>query len=353
MSTDETLTIWTVQPLGFGNLNRDEDGLPKTVNILGTMRGMLSPQSLKRAARVAYEERTNHPTYRSRELGEVIAMRAMELNPDLGEDKARKETKKHLDKFGTDTSIWLSPDEIEAAALFVAEGGEGELPFSRGKSASLSIAAFGRMMASATEAGVSAAVSVSPLIASHETDFSYDFFTTVDDLAPESNKGAAFLGSSVWTSMVGVRGITINRSQLRRSWTGIDSESAPELVGVLVRELIRQLPKGKTNSSQPTQRPEIVYAQIDGTPGNPAPHAVPTTEAVEYGENGYVAATIDMLANYAKTIRAEDEADGNSADHWVAGVAPESAKAKFGCDVVTTAELVDRITEWVLEDVGA
>ena len=355
-TTDETLTIHIVQPVGFGNLNRDENGLPKTADLGGTRRGRLSYQSVKRAARQAFERRSGHHTHRTKTHETLIAARAHELNPEISVDKAEDAAKKHLKKLAKDSLRWLSPDEVEAAALHIAEGASGEPEWGKGKTSSLSIAAFGRMMSGTPEAGIDAAVTVTPVIASHETPLTHDFFSAVDDLHGDADTGAGHLGSTVWTSFTGLRQVTINKSQLRRNWTAIDQDTASDQVKMLVEALIHELPTGKTNTSQPAEAPAVVYAVVDGKPGHPRSHALPLMRAVDPDNNGYTTPTIKQLAKAATRMRRQDESVGAVGDHFVTGVADEDLLEAFECDTVTEGDLIDRITDWALaapEVVGA
>src|SRR5665811_1187840 len=54
--TPQYLTLHLLNALPWHNMNRDANGRPKRLKQGGVERAMLSSQSLKRAARVAYED---------------------------------------------------------------------------------------------------------------------------------------------------------------------------------------------------------------------------------------------------------------------------------------------------------
>ena len=60
---------------------------------------------------------------------------------------------------------------------------------------SVDIALFGRMVASEATLNCDASAQVAHSISTHTVQNEYDYFTAVDDLAPEDNTGAGHLGT--------------------------------------------------------------------------------------------------------------------------------------------------------------
>ena len=285
MSNFRFLTLHIIDSLPLHNLNRNDRGMPKTVYQGGVNRGMLSSQSLKRAARILYEEDTHDLTYRSKQwLDMEIAKRAKEERQDVDADevkaragtlikaltasveKAKKKAAKAAEE-GTevaaskDTSTWLSSDEIEQIAASILQdidenrATDGKAPIGENrKTGSLSIAAFGRMFASAAEKQTVSAIAVSPAVTTHQIALVDDYFTTVDDLADiyaADNQGAAYLDRQAYTTGIYYHTVTIDRDQLGRegSWIFSDLDDAKTRLAAMVRALVYGIPSGKKSST--------------------------------------------------------------------------------------------------------
>ncbi|NTW39270.1 MAG: type I-E CRISPR-associated protein Cas7/Cse4/CasC [Cellulomonadaceae bacterium] len=287
------LTLHVLSALPWHNLNRDERGMPKTLTQGGVSRAMLSSQSLKRAARLAYEQSVSDASYRSAgHAHQLVADRVAAIavrdgkpvpDPDKTSKAAREAVSLLVKKAAAegaetradkDTNVWLSEDEIDLLAHAVLaetsakdaakQVGDG------GATASLAIAAFGRMFAASPHQQTVAAIAVSPATTTHAMIFETDYFTVVDDLnelyaEAAAAKGASFLDSAHYTSGVYYRAITIDRDQLRRSWSSFADPAAAGRVRALVRSLVLALPSGKAASSAPYTKPLLVLAEEQTT----------------------------------------------------------------------------------------
>ncbi|MBT2520861.1 type I-E CRISPR-associated protein Cas7/Cse4/CasC [Arthrobacter sp. ISL-28] len=276
------LTLHILNTVPWSNLNRDDTGTPKRAVIGGVLRGMLSSQSIKRAARSDYETRSLDKSIRSTNLSGIITDRAREINPDLDPKTSAAAAKKLVsalvknaggeEKAGKEsgTSSWLSLEEVETAAAAVAAGAttitkdgkeEAATFVDSGKTGSLSIAAFGRMFAAAPEANTAAAIAVSPAMSVHKAVIETDYFSTMDEDPKASHKGASYLGVASYTSGVFYRTVTIDREQLKRSWTGMSADTAQDQLALMAEALIYKLPSGKRNATAPYVAPLVVLAE--------------------------------------------------------------------------------------------
>lgn len=298
MESPNYLTIHSLTALPWHNLNRDDRGLPKSMREGGYQRGMLSAQSLKRAARINFESSipTAEGSIRSRKLDEEAVKNAKSLAQKRGsgfdETNALKEAKSLIKKLtasdpkekltasdpeekltaserkekdAKDTITWLSREEFGALVDSLAKSGgqtSDDPVTDDGKTASLAIAAFGRMFTKRPTANVEAAISVGPAVTTHPISIEIDYFTAVDDLAHDSKQtGSGYLGQNYYTSGVYFRSFTIDRGQLRRNWTGWDAPNAEERLQRLVEALIISLPSGKTNTTAPLSLPTFILAE--------------------------------------------------------------------------------------------
>ncbi|AWB82407.1 type I-E CRISPR-associated protein Cas7/Cse4/CasC [Corynebacterium yudongzhengii] len=357
------LTINIVSAIPFSNLNRDDTGTPKRINQGGVMRALLSSQSIKRGIRKRYEDASQKASVRSGELSEAIAQRAVELVPETDGNKALKEAKKIINKLtkGSETegesarSIWLSQEEINTAAQTVAnilspdsaeEKAEIEAFIDGTKTGSLAIAAFGRMFANAPQNNTEAALSVSPAVTTHATSIDTDYFSTVDDLREERNEtGATFLGVSQYTNGVFYRSVSIDKKQLRKSWSAFNDEDSRQNLEQLIRAVIYGSARGKEHSTAPYTLPAVVLVEEQRYR---TAYDFETPVAAE-GQGGYLAGTVDELAKQYQ--RARDFDAGNFGPvEALAGTYPE-LDGKFGdLHKQQLDDVIREIVDWIYHD---
>jgi CRISPR system Cascade subunit CasC len=366
----KNLTLHIMNTIPWSNLNRDDSGTPKRAVIGGVLRGMLSSQSIKRAARTDYETRSLDQSVRSTNLAAMVAERARAINTELDAATAARDAKKLISALVKSASAdapaegakesgissWLSIEEVETAASAVAAGAltttkaakgdaTAEAPVEfvvPGRTGSLSIAAFGRMFASSPEANTAAALAVSPAMSVHKAVIETDYFSTVDDSPSASQgKGASFLGVASYTSGVFYRTVTIDREQLKANWTGMDSERAHEQLEQMVHALVYKLPSGKKNATAPYVAPLVVLAEEQSyrlaydfeTPVLPG------------DDGGYTAPAIQRLAEQRSA--ALDFDGGNFGAARVAGTV--DGLDAFKADQTDVDGLVSAVVDWILE----
>lgn len=286
-----TVHIGTVVPLG--NLNRDQNGLPKSGFDGGVQRGRISSQALKRAARVAYRERGHDESLRTRLAVDVALTEAAEYaesnglpfdqkagrsaiskviksltnsKPDVQAKPADDDgsTKQEAD---SENIIFISRAELTTLAHAVVNAQKDDSAVSveadliqDASSPSLDIAAFGRMFAAQSDLGTHAAIAVSHAVTTHQMTLIADYFTAVEDVV-QNHAGAAHIGTSYFTSGVYYRTFTVDVDQLARSWSGISGDGAREAFGDLIRCIVRSLPSGKATNTNPYTVPFMVLAE--------------------------------------------------------------------------------------------
>lgn len=348
------LTINILSSIPFSNLNRDDTGVPKRTVHGGVLRALLSSQSIKRGIRRCYEEASGDISIRSGNLAEEIVSRARKLNADIDEKAALKEAKKIVGNLTkaksseneSDRSIWLSGEEILTAASFIA-GVQSDSGFINGaRTGSLAIAAFGRMFANSPKNSTEAALSVSPAITTHAATIDTDYFSTVDDIRERDHQqGATFLGISQYTSGVFYRTITIDKRQLRESWSGFGDAESIDNLKELVRAIVYGQPRGKEHSTAPYSLPALLLAEEQRY--RTAYDFESPVEAT--GKGGYLAASVDRLAQQYAQARSFDLGNFGPIE-LLAGTFGE-LEGKFGnLEPVSLDEFIDGIVEWILSD---
>lgn len=349
----KNLTIHKLSSAPYNNLNRDDTGTPKRIHQGGVLRAMLSSQSIKRAIRVDYEENSLDCSVRSANLADTVSARAQEINPEVDPKEALKAAKKTigaLTKASESTegeagrSAWLSAEELEIAAFNVANSSEDNFIIP-GKTGSLAVAAFGRMFAAKQELGTEAALSVSPAISTHQALIEMDYFSTVDDSPSEKQgKGASFLGVSAYTTAVMYQTITIDKEQLRRSWTGLKKDDAQKMLSDLVRSIVYKLPRGKAHGTAPYTYPLVVLAEEQGYR---TAYDFETPIKADQDEGGYAANSIrELAAQRASAKRFDPSNFGPVAT--LSGTAASELLADFHLDPKPLDEFISTVVDWIL-----
>lgn len=375
--SENFLTIHSLTALPWNNLNRDDRGLPKQVREGGAPRGRFSPQSLKRAARLDYENAVGYDrSFRSRnlpfevvELAKIVAQaQGVELDvkkslatakkvlsaltekakvapADTDTSKKDKELKEGEE--GTTTSMtWLGADELDTLVQALVTGSDTS-GFATNKVGSLAIAAYGRMTAADPDAQVEAAVSFGPAITTHAIVIEIDYFSAVEDLPghqKSAGSGSGHLGQAFFTSGVYYRSHTYDRRQLRRTWSGFDSATADEQLHAHVLANIRALPSGKQTNTAANIRPALIVAEEQASRTSYEFH----TPVQADGDGGYLNPSINSLLS--KAVVAKQFEPRNFGDRYITGtMAFENPDLFAGWDIHNLDAFIDRVVAWVKE----
>ncbi|AGP31978.1 type I-E CRISPR-associated protein Cas7/Cse4/CasC [Corynebacterium terpenotabidum] len=260
-------------------INRDDTGSPKSARFGGVERHRVSSQAWKRAARREFAglldaeqlgERTKYGALR-------VAEKLRELRPDLSAEESLESAGEVLkaagitmDKKNTDQTsylVFLSRQEIERFAQLASglvDGGE-KLSKKDARAAlagttAVDIALFGRMLADAPELNVDAACQVEHALSVHKATTEFDYFTAVDDNAPEDNAGAGMIGTVEFVSSTLYRYATVNIDKLTENLG--DRTAAVQAVEAFVRAFSLSMPTGKQNTFANRTRPDFVLAEV-------------------------------------------------------------------------------------------
>lgn len=283
MSKPLFVDVHILQSVPPSNINRDDTGSPKTARFGGATRARVSSQAWKKATRDLF------PMYvDSSQLGErtkyavqLIADRAMELDEDLQEEGALKAAKEVLSKYcevpskkklsferedknKLKTLIFLSQAEIEQLAQCVV--GNEQVKNLKGKDLTrdaLDVAMFGRMVATKPELNIDAAVQVAHAISVGRAETEFDYFTALDDRAPEDNAGAAMIETTEFTSSTLYRYADIDVLHLCENLGS--AEAACKGVEAFLRAFALSMPTGKQNSFANRTLPAAIVVELRET----------------------------------------------------------------------------------------
>lgn len=285
------LDFHILQTVGPANINRDDSGSPKSAVFGGVRRARVSSQAWKRAIRKDFETFLDRNDLGERTMFAVnrIAKAIVESNPELA-DRAQELAKDALTASGikvqvtkkkaaskeadditdarpvTGYLLFLARRQIQALAKLAIEAAEtGKMDKKQAKAAvqdkhSIDVSLFGRMIADAPELNADACCQVAHAIGVHASDTEFDYFTAVDDNAPEDNAGAGMIGTVEFVSSTLYRYATINVSALIENLGS--QEAAVRAVEAFAQSLVTSMPTGKQNTFANRTRPELALLSV-------------------------------------------------------------------------------------------
>jgi CRISPR system Cascade subunit CasC len=280
--------LQTVPP---ANVNRDEDGSPKTTTYGGTRRARVSSQAWKRAIRNDFKKHLDESDLgvRSLRLVDDIRQRIEKLDPSLtgqAEDYAvraltqagLKVTPSKPRKDDSDPPyqktgalLFLSNVQMnELAQLAIDSEGapakkDAKAVLTKGNS--IDLALFGRMVADSPDLNVDAAAQVAHALGVHTVVSEFDYFTAVDDHAPEDNAGAGMIGTVEFNSSTLYRYATVNVDALDETLGSV--EATARAAEAFARAFISSMPTGKQNTFANRTLPDFVLVTVrDDQPVN-------------------------------------------------------------------------------------
>lgn len=289
-------------------VNRDDTGSPKTAVYGGAVRARVSSQAWKRAMRVMFTEEmsdtveTGKRTKKSMELvvGQIAALAPEKDAAKLAKTAIDNAGIKNDDK-GTKALFFLSQVQAKALAELAVEGCKDKKQYKDALKAapSVDMALFGRMVADDPSLNYDAAAQVAHSISTHAVQNEFDYFTAVDDCAPEDNAGAGHLGTVEYNSSTLYRYATVNVLELVRT---LGPEGAAETVRAFGEAFIRSMPTGKQNSFANRTLPDVVYVTL--RQDQPVNLCGAFEKPVRKSAEGYAAPSKAALQQYAQQLYA-------------------------------------------------
>lgn len=301
------IELHLLQSFPVSNLNRDDVGQPKTATFGGHTRGRISSQSLKRAARLLFNDYGLDRTetgVRTKRLVDHTAARLQEQGRDteqtrgvviaglehlgFGVDPAKGLTQ-YLLYVGKDAIDHLAGycdrnwDTLHASATKRATDTENnkegktkqakpakvkpdKAAISEAKtildaSHAADIALFGRMIADNKDFSVHAASQVAHAISTHAVVNEFDFYTAVDDLKPDSESGADMIGTIDFNTACYYRYANVDLNALTTNLAG-DIDLADRTAHAWLHAFINAVPGGKQNSTAARTMPDTLLGVV-------------------------------------------------------------------------------------------
>lgn len=291
------LEIHILQSFPPANLNRDENGMPKSTVFGGRPRARISSQCQKRASRKFYQENAEISVeqFAHRSRAWLQELKTLLTQEGIAEDQADVAGKLALteglkvkldEKTGeSKTILFLGKTELAAIANILVKNwaiiepgitkDQPALPtkdpnIPKGIEKALidsgkpgDVALFGRMMASLPTVNVDAAVQVAHAISVNSLQQEFDFFTAVDDLSASDDQGADHMGETGYNSSTYYRYANLNTVQLAKN-LGLE-EAVPTIAKAFVEAFIKAIPTGHQNSFAAHSLPAAVITVVRDT----------------------------------------------------------------------------------------
>ena len=295
------LDIHAIQTVPPANINRDDTGSPKTAQYGGVTRARISSQSWKRAIRKYFNENgdVENVGIRSLEIVKYVANKIVEKDSSISIEDAMSMAEKTINAAKISTKdqkakalFFLSDKEADklAQASIDKVTNKKELEAILNDDISIDIALFGRMVADNTILNEDASSQVAHSISTHAIQSEFDFFTAVDDLAPEDNAGAGMLGTVEYNSSTLYRYANIALHDFYRQLS--DKEDTINATKLFVKSFIESMPTGKINTFANQTLPQAIVVSLrSDRPLN----MVSAFEEPIKSDNGYVDRSIKKL----------------------------------------------------------
>lgn len=287
-------------------VNRDDTGSPKTAVYGGAVRARVSSQAWKHAMRVMFTGEMSDAVEtgkRTKKGADLVAKQITLLAPESDAEKLAKKAIESAgiksDDKGTKALFFLSDAQAKALAKLAVEGCKDKNRYKEAlkEAPSADMALFGRMVADDPSLNYDAAAQVAHSISTHTVQNEFDYFTAVDDCAPEDNAGAGHLGTVEYNSATLYRYATVNVLELVRT---LGAEQAAQTVRAFGEAFIRSMPTGKQNSFANRTLPDAVYVTL--RQDQPVNLCGAFEKPVRKSEEGYAEPSKMALKQYAKEL---------------------------------------------------
>ena len=362
-----SIDIHIIQSVPPSNMNRDDNGSPKTAIYGGVRRSRVSSQAWKRATRERFDTLLDQKDLgvRTKRVAELIAERIRARRPEVSEEDAMKgawaslaglklkEEKPKKGETATNTQylVFFSNPQLDALSELALASELGTVPSKDAKAAAkatngISVSLFGRMIADDADLNVDAAVQVAHALSTHAVDPEFDFYTAVDDNNPAADTGAGMMGTIEFNSSTMYRYATVSLDGLRANLG--DVEATARAVEVFLTSFVRSMPSGKQNTFANGTPPHGVV--VVAREGQGISMAEAFESPVAESEAGYVRSSCEALAGFLPAINGAFGDTPLAA--WVTHVDDRSASLAGLGDALPFPELVSRVAGFVRETLG-
>lgn len=277
--------IHIVQDLPPSNINRDDNGTPKSAVYGGVERLRVSSQAWKRATRLHFRETMEQEQLglRTRRLLPILSSRLVEAGASEAEALVATEAvlsplkitggKKAAESayllfFGVSQLDELAGQILATRSEWEGQGDDAIRLAMKGVSAQqilseghpLDVALFGRMVADLADLNVDAAAQVAHAISTHAARPQFDYFTAVDDGQEDDETGAGMIGVVEFNAATMYRFASVSTASLFRNLGSV--EATVDGIKEFVSSFALAMPEGKKNSFAPRTRPSVVAVVV-------------------------------------------------------------------------------------------
>lgn len=281
------IDIYVIQNVPSNNINRDDTGSPKTAFYGGVQRARVSSQAWKRAMRQMFPSLLKDDSLgvRTKFAIDLIADKIVEKRPDLADRadnlsvavltatgvKVKTSDRKGESEgsLATEYLIFIAQSEMDKMADLAIKWADDNVGIVKVNaqmkkevsaifhgSQAVDIALFGRMLADAPDLNTDASAQVAHAISVDRVIQEYDYFTAVDDCAPEDNAGAGMIGTVSFNSSTLYRYATVNLDSFFEQIKDVNAAIAG--ISAFVEAFIRSMPTGKQNTFANRTLPDVV-----------------------------------------------------------------------------------------------
>ena len=284
------LEIHILQSFPPANLNRDENGMPKSTIFGGRPRARISSQCQKRAVRKFYQDYADLDSSQFADRSRNWLPKLQSLLIEKGIESGQAEIAARLaleeglklkfnDEGKATTIVFLGQTELAAIAHILVNNWVDIEPGLTGDKRELSkeiiktiqkalvetgkpgdVALFGRMMASLPTVNVDAAVQMAHAISINTLQQEFDFFTAVDDLGSSEDTGADHMGETGYNSSTYYRFTALDTKQLAQNLG--DTEHLESIIKAFADAFVQAIPSGHQNGFAAHTRPAVVMAVV-------------------------------------------------------------------------------------------
>ena len=303
MTTNQRLflDIHAIQTLPPSNMNRDDTGSPKTAQYGGVKRSRVSSQAWKRAIRDYFNTYglQSNVGVRTKDIVRYVAGKIVELDNSISFEDALTKADTVLiatgiKKKGEVKALYFMGDrqaEKLAQAAYENLTDKKELQKLANSNPAIDVAMFGRMVAEDPVLNEDASSQVAHAISTHAVQTEFDFFTAIDDLAPEDNAGAGMLGTIEFNSSTLYRYANVAIHELSKQLE--DEKSLKNSLNLFIEAFANSLPTGKVTTFANQTLPQALIVSLrDDRPVN----LVSAFEEPVKSTDGYVAKSIEKLS---------------------------------------------------------
>ena len=281
------IELHMIQSFAPSNLNRDDTNNPKDCEFGGVRRARISSQCIKRAIRTSpvFAQATEVGIgTRTKRLLQRLRWRLTEAGKSKEEatqvltsfvpQYASKLDSRDEDVKKTAVLLYVGDEEMDRIAETILENWDqlsddkavkklaGQLVKAhKGHTSAPDIALFGRMLAEKPALNLDAACQVAHAISTHPVTMEMDFYTAVDDLAPDEETGAGMMGFTGFNSACFYRYARIDWNQLVHNLNA-DEGLARRTVEAFLRAAIAAVPTGKQNAFAAHNPPDFLLAVV-------------------------------------------------------------------------------------------